>query len=128
MKVCVTSFSKFSDVSSLIKKLVPTTTSSNPNSTMLFPGTTIQLSCTSSGVPQPEVFWYRDGVMLSNGTGGVTIQINNNTSELSVSDTMGQQGGKYNCSGINVAGMSSEILEVECKFILGNGHAFTWES
>ena len=83
---------------------------------MLFPGTAVQLSCTSSGVPQPVVNWYRDGVMLVNGTGGVTIQSSYNTSELKVTDNSGEQGGNYNCSGINVAGIASEILIVECKF------------
>jgi len=81
----------------------------------LFPGTSVTLSCTSSGVPQPVIAWYRNGIMLMNGTGNVSIISNWNMSVLTVWDSAGQQGGQYNCSGINVAGVTSILFTVECK-------------
>ncbi len=85
----------------------------------LFPGTSVTLSCTSSGVPLPVIAWDRDGIMLMNGTGNVSIIINWDMSELTVLDNGGQQGGEYNCTGINVAGMTSVSFTVECKCCKG---------
>jgi len=82
---------------------------------MLFPGTPVQLVCVSSGVPQPTITWIRDGAILMNGTGGVSITYTWNTSELTVWDVNGEQGGDYNCTSSNVAGSASVMFEIECE-------------
>ena len=94
---------------------VPNTTSESASIMILHPGMDFHLSCVSSGILQPLLTWYRDGVVLMDGSGGVSIVSSWNTSELTVTDTGGQQGGEYNCSGTNAAGLSSLAFTVECK-------------
>ena len=83
----------------------------------LFPAIPVNLSCTSYGVPQPTLSWYKDGTALSNGVNGVTITNNLNSSDLSVIDVGGQQGGDYNCTASNVAGTSSIVFSVQCELL-----------
>ena len=97
---------------------MPNTTSENASIMMLYPGMDVYLSCVSSGIPQPLLTWYRDGVVLMDGSGGVSIVSSWNTSELTVTDIGGQQGGQYNCSGTNAAGLSSLVFSVECKLLV----------
>ena len=97
---------------------VPNTTSESASIIILYPGIDFTLSCVSSGIPQPLLTWYRDGVALMNGSGGVSIVSSWNTSELTVTDMGGQQGGEYNCSGTNAAGLSSLAFTVECKLLV----------
>lgn len=85
---------------------------------MLFPGTPIQLVCVSDGIPQPIISWYRDGTFLVNGTDGVSIVASWNDSLLTVTDSMGEQGGEYNCTGSNIAGSISIEFIVLCKYII----------
>ncbi len=98
--------------------IVPNTTSESAIMKTLFPETSVTLSCTSSGVPQPVIAWDRDRILLMNGTGNVSIISYGNISELTVLDNGGQQGGEYNCTGINVAGMTSVSFLVECNLRL----------
>ena len=53
-----------------------------------------------------------------NSSGGVSIVSSWNTSELTVTDMVGQQGGEYNCSGTNLVGLSSLAFTVECKLLI----------
>lgn len=94
---------------------------------MLLPGKAVHLLCDSTGVPQPVLTWYRDGALLLHGSEGVTILDRRNSSELMVVDSMGQQGGEYNCSGSNVAGRTSVTFTVQCKYngILTCTYCFT---
>ena len=95
---------------------VPNTTSDNASMLVLRPGTDVHLSCTSVGAPQALLSWFRDGIAIMNGSGGVLITATDDTSELVVTDSMGRQGGEYNCSGSNIVGRSSVVFIVECKF------------
>jgi len=82
---------------------------------LLFPGTSVQISCVVSGIPQPTVSWRRDNMTLVNGTGGVSIYNVWNMSQLTAADSMGQQGGDYDCTGTNIAGSISLMFIVQCK-------------
>ena len=97
---------------------VPNTTSESASIMILHPGIDFHLSCVFSGIPQPLLTWYRDGVVLMDGSGGVSIVSSWNTSELAVTDIGGRQGGEYNCSGTNAAGLSSLAFTVECKLFV----------
>ena len=81
----------------------------------LFPGTNINLSCDSVGIPTPILSWYKDFVYLSNGDESVTIVSIMTQSTLLVVDSRGVQGGEYNCTGSNIAGYTSVLFNIECK-------------
>ncbi len=70
----------------------------------------------------PSLSWYRNGMVLVNGTGGIVISSDMYASYLVVMDSVGLQGGEYNCTGVNVAGDSSIIFIVECKWSIKSSH------
>ena len=94
---------------------MPSISTDNANLTKLFPDIAVSLSCVSSGVPQPAEQWYKDGMILQHGIGGVSITNHLNASDLVVSDSSGTQGGDYNCSASNIAGTNSKKFVIQCK-------------
>ena len=100
--------------------VVPNTTSQSDAMLSLHPGQAIKLSCLSSGIPQPVLIWFRDGIRLANGVANTSIVTIGNMSQLTVADTHGQKGGQYICNGTNVVGSSALIFIVECKLKVKN--------
>ena len=100
-------------------ELVPNTFSTGSVKLMaFFPGTPVRLYCTFSGIPQPVLLWYKDGTVLNNEMGKISIVENSSRSDLIVMDSSGEQGGEYNCTGFNKAGQSSTTFVVECMYII----------
>ena len=56
-----------------------------------------------------------NGNILSNGVDGVSIANSYNTSDLTVIDSGGKQGGRYNCAATSIAGSSQNAFFVQCK-------------
>ncbi len=94
--------------------LAPNLSTLHSATMMLYPGMPVYIVCIFNGVPQPMIFWVRDGMNLVNGS-GISISNSMNTSELTVIDNAGEQGGEYNCSVSNVIGSATLIFMVECK-------------
>ena len=72
-------------------------------------GSVVNITCTASGIPEPDVKWFRNGIMKSQGTKTVLLKFNN------VSRT---DDGQYECQANNSAGNSENYvaLVVHCKY------------
>lgn len=71
-------------------------------------GSVVNITCTASGIPEPDVKWFRNGIMKSQGTKTVLLTFNN------VSRT---DDGRYKCQANNSAGEIGNYvaLVVHCK-------------
>lgn len=64
-------------------------------------GDTVRLTCRASGVPKPEVTWYKNGVVLQ------TAEVNNDVSNrwtLKIVNARLTDSGRYLCKVANKAG------------------------
>ena len=68
------------------------------------------INCPISGVPLPNITWYKDGDIISPDS-HVTITFNGR--RLSVKDTRVDNSGYYRCVGENVAGNMEKIFSVK---------------
>lgn len=74
----------------------------------------IELTCRSTGDPNPLVHWEKDGELLENG-GRVVITpdtYGESDSVLYISETKATDTGSYECVSSNLAGEDSELFEV----------------
>ena len=105
--------------------------SSTPN--FIIEGTTKELECIFSGWPLPrEVYWYKDGELITNGTEGIyhsedkmkkggeeTLR-----TKLFLPPGREEQDGYYKCTAINkISGWSSQVstgisMIYECKQLI----------
>ena len=71
-------------------------------------GSSVNISCTATGKPDPEVLWIRDGQIKSSGR---------STAYLNFAQIKRTDDGLYTCTANNSAGTKShkEILVVRCK-------------
>ena len=71
----------------------------------------VRITCTASGIPAPDVKWFRNEKMESQGTRTALLMFNN------VSRT---DDGRYKCQANNSAGDSENYMElvVHCKYHL----------
>ena len=69
----------------------------------------VSIICTASGIPEPDVKWFRNGIMKSEGTETALLAFNN------VSRT---DDGRFKCQANNSAGQSENFvaLVVHCKY------------
>lgn len=72
-------------------------------------GSVVNITCTASGIPEPDVKWFRNGLVKSQGTKTVLLTFNN------VSRT---DDGRYKCQANNSAGDIGNYvaLVVHCKY------------
>ncbi|GFS46965.1 hemicentin-1 [Trichonephila inaurata madagascariensis] len=66
----------------------------------------ISMKCPISGIPTPTVMWLRNGIPITSGYSSI-YQITNQGSELTFSNTMRKDSGKYMCLATNPAGNAS---------------------
>ena len=71
-------------------------------------GSAVNITCTASGIPDPDVKWFRNDIMKSEGTKTAWLTFNN------VSRT---DDGQYKCQANNSAGEIENYVElvVHCK-------------
>ena len=76
--------------------------------------------CTSTGIPAPEISWYRNGTVLNSSTDArVTLSesssamldcgVNNVTQTLTLNDTMDNDSGVYTCTSMNEVGKVATV-------------------
>lgn len=82
---------------------------------MLFPGQSISIAMSYSGVPPPMISWFKNGSLLVNSSGGINIETTENTSVLNVPDSRGQSGGEYAVNASNSASTATAQFTIECK-------------
>ncbi|XP_039591708.1 hemicentin-1 isoform X2 [Polypterus senegalus] len=69
----------------------------------------VALHCIVDGVPQPHIFWEKEGVPLSEGKGKYTIK---RTGELIIGNTLVDDAGSYTCIANNTIGESSRTVNL----------------
>ena len=76
-------------------------------------GSAVSITCTASGIPDPDVKWFRNKIMKSEGTKTASLTFNN------VSRT---DEGRYKCQANNSVGDTENYVElvVHCKFNKSN--------
>lgn len=85
-------------------------------------GSTLILPINFLGTPRPKVSWYRNGIPLAAVPGHVTIDTGDNYSTLTISGIEKEEGGRYEASVENIAGISRTGFDVIIKgtYILYN--------
>ena len=71
--------------------------------------TFLNIQCSVSGMPTPEVTWSKDGQLL--GAGANVVIHNNGT--LSVRGVTPEDSGRYTCTAQNVAGRQSVESDIK---------------
>ena len=73
-------------------------------------GSPVDLQCTATGVPDPDVRWIRDGYVRASGT---------NTTYFTLSSIKKTDAGFYTCRGNNSAGgvIKQVYVTVNCKYL-----------
>lgn len=75
-------------------------------------GSPAELSCTSIGLPVPDVVWLLNGkLVVSNKR--VRIQVNGMMSTLTISKVTLHDWGKYECVATNLVGKSSKMIHLQ---------------
>ena len=71
-------------------------------------GSLVNISCTASGIPEPDVKWIRNGTVQSSGK---------KTALLTFSSVNREEDGQYTCRANNSAGNKEKhvTLVVHCK-------------
>ena len=85
----------------------------NPHAIIM--GQELRFRCSYVGVPVPTVVWLQDGVMLTNGVGGVVITggaPGDNEITLVISAVEPTNRGMYTCRANNTLGMDEEQYSV----------------
>ena len=69
----------------------------------------VSITCTASGIPEPDVKWFRNEIMKSKGT---------RTALLTFTNVSRTDDGRYKCQANNSAGDSENYvtLVVHCKY------------
>uniref|UniRef100_A0A286XL22 Vascular cell adhesion molecule 1 n=1 Tax=Cavia porcellus TaxID=10141 RepID=A0A286XL22_CAVPO len=90
----------------LIVKVAPTDTTVSVNpSAVLEEGSSVNMTCTTRGLPSPKILWSRQ---LSNGD----LQPLSENTTLTLISTKMEDSGIYVCEGINEAGRSRKEVEL----------------
>ena len=80
-------------------------------------GSPVDLQCTATGVPDPDVRWIRDGYVRPSGT---------NTTYFTISSIKKTDAGFYTCRGNNSAGsvIKQVYVTVNCKYLKDEVEAY----
>ena len=82
----------------------------SPQNYTIIQGTTVTLTCNSSGNPQPIILWMKEGHLVLKGKGANTLTFDH----IKVQDS-----GRYQCISSNLAGNVSSVssfLFVYCMY------------
>ncbi|XP_065811778.1 hemicentin-1 [Labrus bergylta] len=67
-------------------------------------GETTVMACSASGIPQPEIWWYKGGVRLHSSS---LLDVDMLGGTLIIKETQDADAGDYTCVAVNAAGTSS---------------------
>ena len=99
---------------------------SQPQTTYVFPHSSLQLNCTADGWPFPTISWYRGGAPLTQFNGSL---VNGSLMIPSVTDGLDSStaGVQYQCAATNIFGtilgtMTKVYTICECRAFLGRNN------
>ncbi|XP_077997324.1 muscle M-line assembly protein unc-89-like [Glandiceps talaboti] len=82
-----------------------------------FEGTSVKFECIVSGSPQPDVFWYYDGKLISPESEQFSMYYDENGKcTLQVEYVTVNQDGEYTCEAVNTSGKSVCYAELEVEY------------
>ena len=84
-----------------ITLLVPAEIWSGPVDTIHFAGGNVSLNCFVSGLPQPEILWYKDGQGILGDERVTILDTTNIQSTLNLAYLMMSDDGNYYCEARN---------------------------
>ncbi|XP_060933914.1 hemicentin-1 [Limanda limanda] len=73
-------------------------------------GETMVMACSASGVPQPEILWYKGDVQLHSSS---LLDVDTLGGTLTIKETQKVDAGDYSCVAVNAAGTSSGLISVD---------------
>ncbi|XP_022603168.1 hemicentin-1 [Seriola dumerili] len=73
-------------------------------------GETTVMACSASGVPQPEIWWYKDDVQLHSSS---LLDVDMLGGTLTIKETQKVDAGDYSCVAVNAAGTSSGKISLD---------------
>ncbi|XP_028301363.1 hemicentin-1 isoform X2 [Gouania willdenowi] len=73
-------------------------------------GDTAVMACSATGVPQPEIRWYKGDVRLHSSS---LLEVDTQAGTLTIRDTQDADAGDYTCLGVNNAGTSSGKISLD---------------
>ena len=92
----------------------------SPQDVLLSTGSNFTLTCNATGVPFPQLAWYKDGVLL---TASIPGRLDVQTNEISVYNVTLSDQGVYSCVASNAAGSSlaNAMVDIISKLKLQMG-------
>ena len=75
-------------------------------------GETLQLSCSYSASPSPDIHWNRSDTRLNDSYPRITIDTNTTTTTLTKTGILASEGGLYTCYAMNEVGIDSATTNV----------------
>ncbi|XP_042370765.1 hemicentin-1 [Plectropomus leopardus] len=73
-------------------------------------GETTVMACSASGVPQPDIWWYKGGVLLHSSS---LLDVDTFGGTLTIKETQDADAGDYTCVAVNAAGTSSGKISLD---------------
>uniref|UniRef100_A0A665VTB7 Hemicentin-1 n=1 Tax=Echeneis naucrates TaxID=173247 RepID=A0A665VTB7_ECHNA len=73
-------------------------------------GETTVMACSASGIPQPEIWWYKGDVQLYSSS---RLDIDTMGGTLAIKETQRADAGDYSCLAVNTAGTSSGKISLD---------------
>ncbi|XP_068563703.1 hemicentin-1 [Cebidichthys violaceus] len=73
-------------------------------------GETTVMACSASGIPQPEIWWYKGDVQLHSSS---RLDVDAFRGLLAIKETQDVDAGDYTCVAVNAAGTSSGKISVD---------------
>ncbi|XP_074524022.1 hemicentin-1 [Halichoeres trimaculatus] len=73
-------------------------------------GETTVMACSASGIPEPEIWWYKDEVRLHSSP---FLDVDTFGGTLTIKETQDIDGGEYTCVAVNAAGTSSGKISLD---------------
>ena len=117
MYICITHYKCFHTAAPLITAAMPSSLSAG--NIML--GSSITLTCTSSGSPPDTFTWMKDGVSLTQFSNITTVTYTNTmavfSSSYTISNVSVSDNGAYTCTVTNPIGSDNNTFTIYiCKF------------
>lgn len=76
-------------------------------------GEPLQLQCKFSGIPRPQITWYKDGNEISNEGNDSRISLSDDNTLLDIHYIKAEDEGRYKCIAANRIGTTSRQTELK---------------
>ncbi|KAF3835345.1 hypothetical protein F7725_027903 [Dissostichus mawsoni] len=73
-------------------------------------GETTVMACSASGIPQPDILWYKGDVQLHSSS---FLEVDALGGTLTIKETQDVDAGDYTCAAVNAAGTSSAKISLD---------------